>query len=58
MLETLIAMNARERLVYAGTCGGLLARWARYTYEVWVAPRRPCPGSRSRGDERADLAAH
>lgn len=60
LLEGLIAdeIQSGERVLYAGEHAvAFVPAWARYTYEVWVAPRRPVPWLASLGDaERADLA--
>jgi len=60
LLEDLIAkeLQAVERTLYVGEHAvAFVPAWARYTYEVWVAPRRPMAFfSELRDAERADLA--
>jgi UDPglucose--hexose-1-phosphate uridylyltransferase len=60
LLEGLIdkELDAAERMLYAGPHAvAFVPAWARYTYEVWVAPRRAVPYFSALGDdERADLA--
>ncbi len=60
LLEMLIEseLNERRRLIYEGEHAvAFLPAWARYPYEVWVAPRLARPYFQSLSDaERADLA--
>ncbi|MBV9344525.1 MAG: galactose-1-phosphate uridylyltransferase [Gammaproteobacteria bacterium] len=60
LLEGLIAGELREsrRMLYQGTeAVAFVPVCARYPYEVWVAPRRPCPGFADlSAAERLDLA--
>jgi UDPglucose--hexose-1-phosphate uridylyltransferase len=60
LLEGLIAAESvsGERILYLGEHAiSFLPPWARYPYEVWVAPRRAVPGFPQLAPEvRADLA--
>lgn len=60
LVETLIAEELAEnrRLLYAGESAvAFLPVFARYAYEVWVAPRRPLPSVAAlEGPERRDFA--
>src|SRR5262249_52029043 len=60
LLEELIAteLKSGERTLYIGEYAvAFVPAWARYTYEVWVAPRRPVPFfAQLRAEERLDLA--
>ena len=60
LLESLVEgeLRSRERLLYEGRHAvAFVPPCARYTYEVWVAPRRPAPWlSALHDEERADLA--
>jgi UDPglucose--hexose-1-phosphate uridylyltransferase len=47
LLESLIEAEERDgrRMLYAGSAAvAFVPAWARYPYEVWVAPRRAVPG--------------
>jgi UDPglucose--hexose-1-phosphate uridylyltransferase len=60
LLDDLIAAELTEtrRVLYAGERAvAFVPAWARYTYEVWIAPRRPVATlDRLAADDRADLA--
>ena len=60
LLEQLIAseIKADARMVYVGEHAvAFVPAWARYSYEVWVAPRQAVPDFASLNDaQRADLA--
>lgn len=60
LLEDLlrVELDAGERLLYAGEHAlAFVPLWARYPYEVWIAPRRATPWLHSLdAAERADLA--
>jgi UDPglucose--hexose-1-phosphate uridylyltransferase len=60
LLEGLIAseLASAERTLYVGAHAvAFVPAWARYTYEVWVAPRRPVAWLAGlTDDQRADLA--
>jgi UDPglucose--hexose-1-phosphate uridylyltransferase len=60
LLADLIAkeLDAGERMLYAGEHAvAFVPAWARYTYEVWIAPRRSMGWfSDLREEERVDLA--
>ena len=60
LLEELIdrELAAEERMLYTGdACVAFMPVCARYSYEVWVAPRRAAPSFAAlTGGERRDLA--
>jgi UDPglucose--hexose-1-phosphate uridylyltransferase len=60
LLESLIERELAEevRMLYTGPhAAAFMPICARYSYEVWVAPRRPAPSFAAlRQDERADFA--
>jgi UDPglucose--hexose-1-phosphate uridylyltransferase len=60
LLPALIAaeLEAGERIVYRGEHAvAFVPAWARYPYEVWVAPIAPTPDFAALGEaQRADLA--
>jgi UDPglucose--hexose-1-phosphate uridylyltransferase len=60
LLATLLdeELDGGERVLYAGAQAvAFVPAWARYAYEVWIAPRRPVPDFSSLDSEsRLDLA--
>jgi UDPglucose--hexose-1-phosphate uridylyltransferase len=60
LLETLIEaeIESAQRVIYQGDHAvAFVPAWARYPYEVWLAPRRAVPDFNALGDaQRSDLA--